>query len=133
VRPPPGPELYLPPQFREDGYLVDSVVVEESEGKEVRKGEDVEEGGQDDMIGATRWQKAARRKKMVEESEAAKAQKLTLETEANEGNTRKDSTVSTKEEEEKPLSRAERRRRIKEQILAEGEGEGFKGYRRRTW
>jgi len=34
---------------------------------------------------------------------------------------------------EKPISRAERRRRIKEQILAEGEGEGFKGYRRRMW
>jgi hypothetical protein len=34
---------------------------------------------------------------------------------------------------EKPISRAERRRRIKEQILAEGEGEGYKGYKRRMW
>jgi hypothetical protein len=38
-----------------------------------------------------------------------------------------------KSREQKPISRAERRRRIKEQILAAGEGEGFKGYRRRMW
>lgn len=35
--------------------------------------------------------------------------------------------------EEKPLSRAERRKKIKEEILAVGEGDGFKGYRRRMW
>lgn len=35
--------------------------------------------------------------------------------------------------EEKPLSRAERRKKIKEEILAAGEGEGFKGYKRRQW
>lgn len=35
--------------------------------------------------------------------------------------------------EEKPLSRAERRKKIKEEILAIGEGDGFKGYRRRAW
>jgi len=40
---------------------------------------------------------------------------------------------SEKSREQKPISRAERRRRIKEQILAAGEGEGFKGYRRRMW
>jgi hypothetical protein len=34
---------------------------------------------------------------------------------------------------EKPLSRAERRKKIKEEILATGEGEGFKGYKRRQW
>lgn len=34
---------------------------------------------------------------------------------------------------EKPLSRAERRKKIKEEILAAGEGEGFKGYKRRQW
>jgi hypothetical protein len=35
--------------------------------------------------------------------------------------------------EENNLSRAERRRRIKADILAAGEGEGFKGYKRRMW
>jgi hypothetical protein len=35
--------------------------------------------------------------------------------------------------EEKPLSRAERRRRIKEEIMAGSEEHGFKGYRRRMW
>ena len=34
---------------------------------------------------------------------------------------------------EKSLSRAERRKKIKEEILAAGEGEGFKGYKRRQW
>ena len=34
---------------------------------------------------------------------------------------------------EKPLSRAERRKKIKDEILATGEGEGFKGYKRRQW
>jgi hypothetical protein len=34
---------------------------------------------------------------------------------------------------EKQLSRAERRKKIKEEILAGGDGDGFKGYRRRMW
>jgi hypothetical protein len=34
---------------------------------------------------------------------------------------------------EKPLSRAERRKKIKEEIMAAGDGEGFKGYKRRQW
>lgn len=37
------------------------------------------------------------------------------------------------QEVQKPLSRAERRKKIKEEILAAGEGEGFKGYKRRMW
>ena len=37
------------------------------------------------------------------------------------------------EDVQKPLSRAERRKKIKEEILAVGEGEGFKGYKRRMW
>lgn len=35
--------------------------------------------------------------------------------------------------EEKPLSAAARRKKIKEEVLAAGEGEGYKGYRRRMW
>lgn len=34
---------------------------------------------------------------------------------------------------EKPLSKAARRKKIKEEVLAAGEGEGYKGYRRRMW
>lgn len=34
---------------------------------------------------------------------------------------------------EKPISRAERRKRIKEEIMAGSEEAGFKGYRRRMW
>ena len=34
---------------------------------------------------------------------------------------------------EKPISRAERRKKIKEEILAAGEGEGSKGYQRRQY
>jgi hypothetical protein len=34
---------------------------------------------------------------------------------------------------EKQLGRAERRKKIKEEILAAGDGDGFKGYRRRMW
>ena len=41
--------------------------------------------------------------------------------------------LEDKPKEEKPLSRAERRKKIKEEILAAGEGEGFKGYKRRQW
>lgn len=39
---------------------------------------------------------------------------------------------SEKQVEEKPLSRAARRKKIKEEIMAAGEGEVFKGYRRRV-
>lgn len=34
---------------------------------------------------------------------------------------------------DKPLSRAARRKKIKEEILEAGDGEGFKGYKRRKW
>jgi hypothetical protein len=42
-------------------------------------------------------------------------------------------SIQDKSKEEKPMSRAERRKKIKEEILASGEGEGFKGYKRRQW
>ena len=84
------------------------------------------------MIGATRWQKAAAR---------MKKERINAET----GNTRtptggeelRDGEEKTSKEqpgvEEKPLSRSERRKKIKEEILLAGEGEGFKGYKRRMW
>lgn len=41
--------------------------------------------------------------------------------------------LEDKPKEEKPLSRSERRKKIKEEIMASGDGEGFKGYKRRQW
>jgi hypothetical protein len=138
VRPKPGPDLYLPPQFRDADYweargVVDAVRVQEPEGVGDGIGtEMVNTEEEDEMIGATRWQKAARRKKKLMEEQALKeAQKILAEEESGE---------ETLEEQEaeleqpvKPVSRAERRRKIKEQILYDGEGESFKGYRRRMW
>jgi hypothetical protein len=104
---------------------------ESSDGEEADGGEDVDE----EMIGATRWQKAAR-KKQLEALKTAKGngkQKpiLDADTESNPevGNRQK----SEKQKEEEKLSRAARRKKIKDQILADGEGESFKGYRRRMW
>ncbi len=124
VRPASGqPELYLPPQFRDDpAYtrrgVVDAIAVNLAESDAEKEKEN--------MVGATRWQKEARRKKLLEEANA----KQTLMSEEN-----KDEVEKSQPSEGKPptLSAAERRKRIKEQILAEGEGEGFKGYRRRMW
>lgn len=149
MRPNPGPDLYLPPQFRDAEYweargVVDAVqVVEpetdnggsmsgiESEEKGSDSGGDGN-GEEDNMIGATRWQKAAaRKKKLLEEKVLLEGQKRLAEEES--GGTNKDEQEVAPKPKEKPISRAERRRRIKEQILAEGEGEGFKGYRRRMW
>jgi hypothetical protein len=144
VRPKPGPDLYLPPQFRDAEYweargVVDAIQVVERENDGAvnengnGNGDIEEEGGkrdvEDEMIGATRWQKAAaRKKKLMEEQALQKGQQLLVE-EEGEG----DEGEVVEKPKEKPISRAERRRRIKEQILAEGEGEGFRGYRRRMW
>jgi hypothetical protein len=144
VRSKPGPDLYLPPQFQDAEYweargVVDAVTVEELQESSEERGRtgtgDSEEGKgngdgeEDDMIGATRWQKAAKRKKKLMEEKALKeAQKSMVENER--GELEQDAIPK---QPEKPIGRAERRRRIKEQILAEGEGEGFKGYKRRMW
>jgi primosomal protein N' len=136
VRPAPGPELYLPPQFRDDEYweargVVDSVLgeieKERMEKEKEKKEKEKEMVDDEDMVGATRWQKAARRKQKMADKEEQKP--------IIQEDTKQEEEPETKEPkpEEKPMSRAERRRRIKEQILAEGEGEGFKGYRRRLW
>ncbi|CZR62833.1 uncharacterized protein PAC_12730 [Phialocephala subalpina] len=153
--PPQGPELFLPPQFREDGYLVDVIVDpvlppkdrQEREGtnvevkitKEEQLNDAAEEEGSgkenidEDMIGATRWQKAARKKQLEElESQQDGSQKPMTDEKMRATSDDNNQSSEAQKEEEK-LSRAERRRRIKEQILADGEGESFKGYRRRMW
>lgn len=139
VRPKPGPDLYLPPQFRDADYweargVVDALKVQELEGSSGESGKEGERGEreEDDMIGATRWQKAARRKKKLMEEQAAKEAQMILAEEQSGDETLEEQEVEAKEP-EIPLSRAERRRKIKEQILYEGEGESFKGYRRRMW
>lgn len=85
--------------------------------EESRQSQDGEEEVDESMIGATRWQKAAKLKEKEKLKEEA-AQKV-LEREMQEA---EDST----------LSRAARRKKIKEEIVASG-GEGFKGYKRRMW
>lgn len=140
VRPKPGPELYLPPQFRDAEYweargVVDAVHVDESvaesEGSEKVIGSDDDDEAEN-MIGATRWQKAAARKKKLMEEQALKEGQKPIVDDRRDGGKGLEQETAPKPP-EKPVSRAERRRKIKEQILAEGEGEGFKGYRRRTW
>jgi hypothetical protein len=67
----------------------------------------------------------------MEEQAAKEARKVLAEEESGD-EMLEEQEVEVKET-ENPLSRAERRRKIKEQILYEGEGESFKGYRRRMW
>ena len=95
------------------------------------EGQTIPEAESDDMVGATRWQKAARRKKLEEARQAISAQKPIVDKQ-REGS-QNDMSKSKLKAEEKPMSRAERRKKIKEQIMAEGQGETFKGYRRRMW
>ncbi|KAG4413356.1 hypothetical protein IFR04_013507 [Cadophora malorum] len=142
-----APDLYLP-TLNEDGYLVDMVQIETRPVEQVVKdqvieisestkdsgngeGQTIPEAESDDMVGATRWQKAARRKKLEEAQQASSAQKPIVDKQ-REGS-QNDMSKSKSKTEEKPMSRAERRKKIKEQIMAEGQGETFKGYRRRMW
>lgn len=126
----------LPPKEQEQQTSTPNIEIQSTE-REESNGTEKDEGseeGIDEMIGATRWQKAARKKQL----EALKAQKedgaqkpiSNIEHLLDSGDNSKKSEAQKQEEK---LSRAERRRRIKEQILADGEGESFKGYRRRMW
>ena len=130
------PDLILPPKFREgefwDGTAQVVVVNAASTNPETSqpKQKEIKENEQvgDDMIGATRWQKAAKLKEKERlQTDAEAKRKMTQETKGGSQDSK------TGEVEEKPLSRAERRKKIKEEILAAGEGEGYKGYRRRMW
>ncbi|KAG9231836.1 hypothetical protein BJ875DRAFT_545069 [Amylocarpus encephaloides] len=101
------------------------------------KSEGGSEGGEyDDMIGATRWQKEKKRKERLL-AEQQKQQRKMNDVEGQKRNpvdeaAREAKNAGTKLE-EKPMSRAERRKKIKEEILADGEGEEVQGYRRRMW
>jgi hypothetical protein len=148
VRDPPKaiPDLYLPPQFRDEEEwersqkgIVDAVIekakqedsMSDSEGG--GEGEDETPEAGDDMVGATRWQKAARRKKLEAEAQTKEAEQKPFVSGGGEQKGDESVVEETKPKaEEEQISPAERRRRIKAQIIAEGEGEGFKGYRRRV-
>ncbi|KAK0105748.1 hypothetical protein ONS95_004267 [Cadophora gregata] len=139
-----APDLFLP-TLNEDGYLVDMVqietrpveqdvteqVVEVSESERTRT-EEAPDTENDDMVGATRWQKAARRKKLEEQAQQAKGAQKPIVENPNKQSPQEKPKIKSKPK-EKPMSRAERRKKIKEQIVAEGQGETFKGYRRRMW
>ena len=151
----PTPVMYLPPQFRDEmlGLAPESAKEKNGDHKKKESGALVEvelvndgfadgTGDNDNMIGATRRQKAAAKNRQMAVADAKSNQKLmaVLEDipladadsgEAGQSNSEVEQTQP--QQEEKPLSRAERRKKIKEEILLAGEGEGFKGYRRRMW
>jgi hypothetical protein len=140
---PSGPELYIPPQFRTDEFWdgkEESIVIDNSriengvkssEGSQRHEGGEGQEAGEgvaeedENMIGATRWQKAAKQEERVKVKEDAQQKPMNRESATGQEEKAK--------VEEKPMSRAERRKKIKEEILAVGEGESYKGYRRRMW
>lgn len=115
--------------FGDEGKTVNTseeIIVQETVGKIT----DDPESSEDDMVGATRWQKAQRMKQKLL-AEQQKAQKPIHDIRPP---STKDSKLASKELlAEKPLSKAERRKKIKEEIIAAGQGETFQGYRRRMW
>lgn len=158
VRPPPELQIYLPPQFRDEDLdqrgIVDATPVEVEtfsnahgeEAKDIEVGseedgnssEESQENAEDeeDMIGATRWQKEKKRKeRLLADSQQVQKPLQQQEIVAQDQHEASDQpTEDTKvEQEQRPLSKAERRKKIKEEILAAGEGESYKGYRRRKW
>jgi hypothetical protein len=149
--------MYLPPQFRDEALGLVPGPVDIDNGRNMNK-EDGEvpvgglesssDGFADEMgdnysqVGATRRKKAAAKDRRPAQEEVDPNQKLMMvvedivPTDAGSGETAPSESEPRKAKsspEEKPLSRAERRKKIKEEILAVGEGEGFKGYRRRIW
>jgi hypothetical protein len=134
-------KLYLPEKFRdqeEDGRGVVDVDVPHDAGNDVEgdgrtNKEEMEENGEgDNMVGATRWQKeAARKKKDRINADTEESQKPMGGEDP--GKEEEKSSEDELKVAEKTLSRAERRKKIKEEILLAGEGEGFKGYKRRMW
>ncbi|CZS99587.1 uncharacterized protein RAG0_07927 [Rhynchosporium agropyri] len=147
------PQLHRPKSapdsnLDENGYLIDMVRIETQPTKDDSREHLVEVshsssastdgGAQDiaepeaiDMVGATRWQKAARKKKL--DIEAKQDQKPMIDASSPISRKKGKPSTSKTKPEAKPMSRAERRKKIKEQIVAEGQGETFKGYRRRMW
>ncbi|KAF4628451.1 hypothetical protein G7Y89_g9700 [Cudoniella acicularis] len=145
VRPPPELQLYLPPRFRDDEDesdgkgTIDALPSDNTGNGEIINGIGGEVNGNgerqgeedDDMVGATRWQKAKRRKEKAMRQKALDAEKN--EKQSSSADSEMGGAKSPPKPEEKPLSRAERRKKIKEEIMAAGDGESVTGYRRRMW
>jgi len=136
--------MYLPKQFTENPVAKPSP-------KENGFAVEVGNSGNDGLLGEDRGeeQKGKKNKHQSEEIVAAegKEQKammvedrgsnlydLPSDPELHDIPPNQDSTSDAEvSKDEKSMSRAERRKRIKEEIMAGSEEEGFKGYRRRMW
>jgi hypothetical protein len=137
-------QVYLDPQLQESRRgVIDTIPIDSF--REVEHGssqshkdvtntiesgnEEGEEDRNDDMIGATRWQKEKKKKEKLL-AEQRNTQKPMVREKPPQEHAKE---VAKSDPDEKPLSRAERRKKLKEEIIASGQGETFTGYRRRMW
>lgn len=132
-QPPPPMEarLYLPEQFKEHVPFPDDVTVGLTPDGNSHYPED--KGPIKDVdsqsLGVESGTQQAEQKPMYIVDSVQPAAELIKEAQTD----IETSVESEEKKEEKRLSAAARRKKIKEEILAAGEGEGFKGYRRRMW
>jgi len=125
--------IELPARFRSNDFWDGGVSSSQDDGQviEVKPSRGLDES----MVGATRWQK----KKKLEEKKQAEEQKqraLSEKSKKGKGKGKKKASFwgkTTVEEEEKPLSVAARRKKIKDHLIAAGEGETPQGYRRKWY
>jgi len=123
----------VPLQFRANDEFARS---QDTQIVEIKPSKGVDES----MIGATRWQKA---KKMKEKEGAQRTLREGTEAKKNakgNGNRKKmmgfwgkKSVGDDEEDDGKPLSDAARRKKIKDLLIAAGEGEVPQGYRRKWY
>lgn len=125
-------EVFLPKQFELEKEREDDVKVGIKRDMEAEC---------DGVIGERKEVKKTRSRKTkdwggIEERLIEPQKKYGIEQEEDPGSINHAGSIGKEEREitvpEKPLSRAERRRKIKEDLLTSGEGETFTGYRRRV-
>jgi hypothetical protein len=128
-QPPPPMEarLYLPEQFAEHLNLPDDAASEQerNERSSSKEGEESSIGNKGHPVNLD-----AEQKPLFVVDDTQPTPDAVSEEQPN-----AEPVVELKVEKEKKKkeSAAERRKRIKQEALAAGEGEGFKGYRRRMW
>jgi hypothetical protein len=129
-QPPPPMEarLYLPEQFADHLTLPDDAALEQE-----RNGKSGFKEGEKGSIGSKGPDPVnldAKQKPLPVVDDIQSTPDVVSEEQPN-----AEPVVELKGEKEKKKkeSAAERRKRIKQEALAAGEGEGFKGYRRRMW
>ena len=122
---PPQAKLHLPPQFAKPSPKVEGVAVQIEESVGATGDE------------AARNDASVERAELVEQEQALSQKRLKVVDPRLYDLPPEEKTVPVEREntgtETKPLSRAERRNKIKAEIMAGSEEEGFKGYRRRMW